>query len=449
MKFSTLSLGFLALLTPLTAAWSKEVTHMQFLDQEIFRIRDEVALHEGPDVSFYDVLGVAASASHDEISRAYRKRTQALHPDKVKRQLMAEKTTKSKDKSKDTKDKKKSAVKPPSQSEIKAAIKAADEKQARLGVIAGILRGSSRARYDHFMSNGFPTWKGTGYYYNRYRPGLGTVLVGCFLAGGGLFHYVALYMSWRRQREFVDRYIKYARNAAWGENVAIPGVDAGAPSMGTATPPAIEDEQAPMMAMNRKQRRMQERDSKRENSKENRRMGRGRAGKPASGSATPVPQTQAGNGSGPTGAKKRVVAENGKVLVVDSLGDVYLEQQDEEGNMHEFLLDVVRQPNELPKPSIRDTAVFQLPIWAYSATVGRALGSKQDAFEEQDLAEEVAQQLVEDDSSSDAPQRTPSSDSAEDYEMVDTSKSVEDLAKKATGSQSQSSKAKKRNSKKR
>ncbi|KAK6842713.1 J domain-containing protein C2E1P5.03 [Apiospora arundinis] len=433
MKFSTLSLGFLALLTPLTAAWSKE-------DQEIFRVRDEVALHEGPDVSFYDVLGVAASASHDEISRAYRKRTQALHPDKVKRQLMNDKKDKSKDK-------KKAAGKGPSQSEIKAAIKAADEKQARLGVIAGILRGASRARYDHFMSNGFPTWKGTGYYYNRYRPGLGTVLVGCFLAGGGLFHYVALYMSWKRQREFVDRYIKYARNAAWGENVAIPGVDTAAAGTGTATPPAVEDEQAPMMAMNRKQRRMQERDSKRENTKENRRMGRGRAGKPASGSATPVPvpQTQAGNGSGPTGAKKRVVAENGKVLVVDSLGDVYLEQQDEEGTMHEFLLD----PNELPKPTLRDTAVWKLPIWAYSTTVGRVLGSKQDNYEEQDLAEEVAEQLADDDSSSDAPQRTPSSDSAEDYEMVDTSKSVEDLAKKVTGSQSQSNKAKKRSNKKR
>ncbi|KAK8055237.1 DnaJ domain-containing protein [Apiospora rasikravindrae] len=435
MKFSTFSLGFLALLTPLTAAWSKE-------DQEIFRIRDEVAVHEGPDVSFYDVLGVAASASHDEISRAYRKRTQALHPDKVRRQLMADKTAKSKDKSKD---KKKTAAKSPSQSEIKAAIKAAGDKQARLGVIAGILKGASRARYDHFMSNGFPTWKGTGYYYNRYRPGLGTVLVGCFLAGGGLFHYVALYMSWKRQREFVDRYIKYARNAAWGENSGIPGVDTAAIGTGTATPPAVEEEQAPMMAMNRKQRRMQERDSKRENTKDNRRQGRGRAGKPASGSATPVPQTQAGTGSGPTGAKKRVVAENGKVLVVDSLGDVYLEQQDEDGRMHEFLLD----PNELPQPSIRDTAVFKLPIWAYTATVGRAFGAKQDTYEEQDLAEEVAEQLAEDSSSSDAPQRTPSSDSAEDYEMVDTSKSVEDLAQKATGSQSQSSKAKKRNNKKR
>lgn len=80
--------------------------------------------------------------------------------------------------------------------------------------------------------------------------------------------------------------------------------------------------------------------------------------------------------------------------------------------------------------------------------MGRVLGSKQDTYEEQDFAEDVAEQLADDDSS-DAPQRTPSSDSAEDYEMVDTSKSVEDLAKKATGSQNQNNKAKKRNNKKR
>ena len=42
----------------------------------------------------------------------------------------------------------------------------------------------------------------------------------------------------------------------------------------------------------------------------------------------------------PTGVRKRVVAENGKVLVVDSHGDVFLEEQDEEGNINEYLLDV-------------------------------------------------------------------------------------------------------------
>ncbi|KAI1865556.1 uncharacterized protein JN550_008313 [Neoarthrinium moseri] len=430
MRFSTLSIGLLALLTPLSSAWSKE-------DHEIFRVRDELVAHEGANVTFYDFVGVTASASQEEIKRAYRKKSKTLHPDKVKQQLQARRAAK------DKSNKKKPGVtvtKPPTSSEIKAAIKEAGEKQTRLGVIANILTGPERARYDHFLANGFPTWKGTGYYYSRYRPGLGTVLIGCFIAGGGAFHYVALYMGWKRQREFVERYIKFARHAAWGENMGIPGVETGAPATAPPPPPPqADDEQAPMIPTNRKQRRLQEREAKKENAKEGKRNGRGRGGKSASGSATPVPQTQPGNGSGPTGAKKRVVAENGKVLVVDSLGDVYLEQEDEEGNTHEFLLD----PNELPMPTIRDTALFKLPIWAFR----RVLGKKQPADElEENETEEAVEELV--DTDSDVPQRTPSTtDSNDDFELLDTSKSVEDLAK-ATGSKNQSGgKAKKRNKK--
>lgn len=290
--------------------------------------------HEGHNVTFYDFVGVTPSASQDEIKRAYRKKSKTLHPDKVKAQLNARKS-KSKSKSGTT------VTKAPTQSEIKAAIKDAGERQTRLGVIANILTGPERARYDHFISNGFPTWKGTGYYYSRYRPGLGTVLLGVFLVGGGGFHYVALYMGWKRQREFIERYIKFARHAAWGENLGIPGVETGAPAQAPAPEPAADDEQGPMLPTNRKQRREQERMAKKENAKEGKRSGRARSVKNASsGSATPVPQTQPSNGSGPTGAKKRVVAENGKILVVDSLGDVYLEQEDEDGNVQEFLLDV-------------------------------------------------------------------------------------------------------------
>ena len=66
--------------------------------------------------------------------------------------------------------------------EIKAAVKLASDRQARLSIVANILKGSGRARYDHFVANGFPKWKGTNYYYDRYRPGLGTVMFGVFLA---------------------------------------------------------------------------------------------------------------------------------------------------------------------------------------------------------------------------------------------------------------------------
>lgn len=236
-------------------------------------------------------------------------------------------------------------TKGPNQSQLKAAIKKAGERQARLSIVTNVLRGPGRVRYDHFLKNGFPTWKGTEYYYSRYRPGLGTVLIGCLIVGGGGFHYVALYMSWRRQREFVERYIKFARSAAWGDNMAIPGVDAAATAAAAAPPPpppAQTNDEPPAMAMNRKQRRWQEKEERKESAKEGKkpsRAARGRASQQPSGSATPVPAPPQGSPS-PTGSKKRVVAKNGKILVVDSLGDVYLEQEDADGNVHEFLLDV-------------------------------------------------------------------------------------------------------------
>ncbi|KAI0399011.1 hypothetical protein F4802DRAFT_611201 [Xylaria palmicola] len=431
MKFSTVALGLVALLTPLTTAWSKE-------DREIFRVRDELAAHEGADVTFYDFLGTTPSATQDEINKAYRRKTRALHPDKVRQQIMA-------DRAKQNKAKGVRVTKSPTSSQIKAAVKKAGERQARLSIVANVLRGSGRARYDHFLRNGFPTWKGTEYYYSRYRPGLGTVLVGCLLVGGGFFHYLALYMSWRRQREFVERYIKFARNAAWGDNFAVPGLDAVGPVDATPPPPPpprADDEQPPI-AMNRKQRRMQEKESRKESAKEGSKRpsrARGRGSQQASGSATPVPQPQP-EGAGPTGAKKRIVAENGKILVVDSLGDVYLEQEDADGNVNEFLLD----PNELPPPTMKDTALYKLPGWAYALTVGRVLEQRAPSTP----GSEADDNLAEDDDgdSEEAALRTPSTDSADGFELLD--KSVEDLPvpPKTSGSQAQGGKAKKRNKK--
>lgn len=316
------------------------------LDREIFRVRDELAAALGPEITFYDFVGVSPSASLDDINKAYRKKTRQLHPDKVKQQLAADRAKAAK---KEGSNKKPgvNVSKGPTAGEVRAAVKRASEMQARLSIVTNVLRGPERDRYDHFLANGFPVWKGTEYYYNRYRPGFGTVMFGLFIFVGGGAHYIALYMSWKRQREFVDRYIRYARQAAWGNQLG--GVDLGGdigadPSMGGGAPVdtgAADEEPQPNMAMNRKQRRMQERDAKREAVREGasgrRAARRGLAsGAGSSGTATPTPQTVAG----PTGAKKRVVAENGKILVVDSLGDVYLEQIDEEGKVEELLLDV-------------------------------------------------------------------------------------------------------------
>ena len=40
------------------------------------------------------------------------------------------------------------------------------------------------------------------------------------------------------------------------------------------------------------------------------------------------------------GEKKRVRAENGKVLIVDSIGNVFMEERNDEGELEEYLLDV-------------------------------------------------------------------------------------------------------------
>lgn len=262
--------------------------------------------------------------------------------------------------------------------QIQKAVKEAEARYARMGVVKDILKGSGRARYDHFLKNGFPRWKGTGYYYSRFRPGLGTVLAGLFMVFGGGAHYGALYVSWKRQREFVDRYIRHARRAAWGDEMGvrgIPGVDspAAAPA---PLPPAPENDEGPM---NRRQKRMMSRETRKEP--------KGKAVKKPSRSprtATPTEST----GPSPNGPKKRVVAENGKVLIVDSTGNVFLEEENEDGVKQEFLLDV----DEIHRPTIRETMLFRIPAWFFQKSVGRFIGSSEPAdateAEEDNLGDE-------------------------------------------------------------
>ncbi|KAJ3529317.1 hypothetical protein NM208_g9818 [Fusarium decemcellulare] len=148
--------------------------------------------------------------------------------------------------------------------------------------------------------------------------------------------------------------------------------------------------------------------------------------------------------AGPT--KKRVERDDESISGSDSddddesydsasnEGDA-VEEEDEEGQVHEFLLD----PNELAKPSIKDTAVVRAPVWLFNLTAGRFLTKKTS-----DLEIEIPG----DEDDSDVPQRTPSTDSAgEDFELLD--KSTDSLSKaKASGAQ-QGGKANKRKGKKR
>ena len=264
--------------------------------------------------------------------------------------------------------------KPPSEKEIRKALQEASDRFTRLGLIAKILRGPGRERYDHFLNNGFPKWRGTGYYYARFRPGLGSTLLGLFVFGGGLAHYGALLLSWKRQRDFVAKYIRQARKAAWGDESGVMGIP-GLDSNGGVSTSALEtgEEDEPVL-LNRKQKRQQERENKK--GKENKRS------RSAKGSGTSTPQES--NSSAPQGAKKRVQAENGKILLVDSIGNVYLEEDNEDGQREEYLLD----PNQIVKPTFRSTVLYRLPMWFYTSTKERIFGRSVEGKEKEEHGEE-------------------------------------------------------------
>ena len=94
-----------------------------------------------------------ASASQDDITKAYRAKTRSLHPDKVKQKLKSEHKKREKESG--------GKLKAPTSSEIRTAVKAAEEAQTRLSLIANILKGPERDRYDHFLRNSFPCGRAT------------------------------------------------------------------------------------------------------------------------------------------------------------------------------------------------------------------------------------------------------------------------------------------------
>lgn len=316
----------------LTVCWTKE-------DHEIFRLRDEVQASEGPNATFYSFLGLKSGANQEDINKAYRKLSRSLHPDKARSNWLANYNIPQKPKTK-------AGAKPtvhvqknkqPSQSEINKFNKEATARFERLSLVANLLRGSERDRYDHFLTNGFPKWRGTGYYYERFRPGLGTVLTGLFIFVGGGVHYIALYLGWKGQREFVERYIKHARRMAWGDEGAIgaiPGL--GGPTGNGASQQQSVPDSDESMQWNRKQKRAMEKEKKKEAKAP---VKSAKAAEKAKNDGISTPQ-EAEIISGPVGAKKRTVAENGKVLIVDSVGNVFLQEETEDGQRQEFLLDV-------------------------------------------------------------------------------------------------------------
>lgn len=168
-----LFLAYLVVLVTTVAAWEKE-------DHEIFDLVSAVEASEGKGTTFYSWLDVPNTATTTEIAKAYRKMSMRLHPDKN-----------------------------PNDKKI-------HERFARLGVVSTILRNAeSRKRYDFFYKNGVPKWRGTGYYYARFRPGLGSVLVFLTVLTSSL-QYIIQKMNYRRDLERIERIRQDARLAAWG-----------------------------------------------------------------------------------------------------------------------------------------------------------------------------------------------------------------------------------------
>ena len=154
-------------------------------------------------------------------------------------------------------------------------------------------------------------------------------MIGVFMLYGGGVHYLILYMNWKRHTEFIERYIKFARDTAWGKSLNVPEIDT-APAPAPA--PAVEEKDGPPQPMNRKERRFQERQARKEEGRP--------AAKKARKAPAPSNSSSRSASTAPTGVRKRVVAENSKILVVDAAGDVYLEEEEEDGNVGEYLLDV-------------------------------------------------------------------------------------------------------------
>ncbi|EIW82118.1 DnaJ-domain-containing protein [Coniophora puteana RWD-64-598 SS2] len=168
--------SFLAILATVALAWTKE-------DYEVFDLVSALEAAEGKGTTFYSYLDVPSTASVAQIQKAYRKKSLQLHPDK------------------------------------NPGVPKIQEKFARLGVIANILRTpDGRERYDFFYKNGVPKWRGTGYYYSRFRPGLGTVLVFLIILTSGL-QYVVQRMNYSRDVERIERIIRDARLSAWGQKM--------------------------------------------------------------------------------------------------------------------------------------------------------------------------------------------------------------------------------------
>ncbi|WVO15315.1 hypothetical protein L204_102971 [Cryptococcus depauperatus] len=173
MRIFSLPVFIFAFLCCLTAAWawSKE-------DYELFDLVSALEAAEGKGTTFYSHLNIPASATTQQITKAYRKKSLELHPDK------------------------------------NPGIKNIHERFARLGIIGQILRNPERReRYNFFYKNGVPKWRGTGYYYSRFRPTLSHTVVFLILLTN-LLHRLVLSLNYSKHQRRISYFEDAARSSA-------------------------------------------------------------------------------------------------------------------------------------------------------------------------------------------------------------------------------------------
>lgn len=159
-------------------AWDPE-------DHEIFDLVSALETAEGKGTTFYTLLGVSKSASLEEIKKASRKLSLSFHPDKH-----------------------------PGDKKIEA-------KFTRIGLVSAILKDEEkRKRYNFFHDNGVPRWKGTGYMYSRWQPGLGFA-ISFVLFVASLMQYAAQHVNYHTEIKRIQRFRTAAKQAAYrkGEKI--------------------------------------------------------------------------------------------------------------------------------------------------------------------------------------------------------------------------------------
>ncbi|KAJ9092488.1 hypothetical protein QFC19_008701 [Naganishia cerealis] len=259
MKLFTL-IG-LAALFACVLAWTKE-------DHEIFDLVSALEASEGKGTTFYSFLGVGPQAQLKEINKQYRKRSLELHPDKN-----------------------------PNVKDIQARF-------ARLGTITEILRDATkRTRYDFFFKNGVPKWRGTGYYYSRFRPSIFHVIV-FLVAVSSLIHYLILRVNYRRDQQRIEYFTRAALAKAGNGSSLISGTNTPTAEMTQQngrdgvladvieqiSTDTVSDE-PPAPAISKRQAKMQAREAKKDTreAKKDKRKRDHVATPTPSGAVTPIP----------------------------------------------------------------------------------------------------------------------------------------------------------------